>query len=57
MNGNKREKLNKKILKELAEEQKKSVFTQKDVEFLKSLGIETNLERLKNGGKPPKNRN
>ena len=35
----------------IIEENKKSLITEKDVEFLKSIGVETDLETLKNGEK------
>lgn len=41
-------KLDKKLTK-LAEADKKSLITEKDVEFLKNIGIETDLKSLKNG--------
>ena len=40
-----------KKLNKIIEEDKKSLITDKDVEFLKSIGIETDLETLKKGGR------
>ena len=41
-----------KILREAAAEDRAAVINENDVEFFKSIGIETDLETLKNGGKP-----
>ena len=41
-----------KILREAAAEDKAAPLNERDVEFLKSIGIETDLETLRNGGKP-----
>ena len=40
-----------KKLKQIAEEDRNSLLTENDVEFLKSIGIETDLETLKRGGR------
>ena len=40
-----------KKLRKIAEEDRKSLITEKDVEFLKSIGVETDLKTLRNGGK------
>ena len=43
-----------KILGEAAAEDRAAVLNESDVEFFKSIGIETDLETLKNGDKPEK---
>ena len=40
-----------KKLKEIAEEDLNSRYTERDVEILRSIGIETDLETLRKGGK------
>ena len=39
-----------KKLKKIAEEDRKALLNERDVEFLKSIGIETDLETLRNSG-------
>lgn len=41
-----------KELRKIAADDRAVILNEKDVEFLKSIGIETDLETLKNGGKP-----
>ena len=40
-----------KKFRKFAEEELNSHYNEKDVEFFRSIGIETDLETLKNGGK------
>ena len=46
-----------KILKEAAEDDRRNLLTEKDVEFLRSIGVETDLETLRNGDKPTNKNN
>ena len=43
-----------KKLAQIAAEDRAALLTEKDVEFLKTNGVETDLETLKNGVKPTK---
>ena len=43
-----------KFLNKVAEEDRKALLTEKDVEILKSVGVNTDLETLRNGGKKKK---
>lgn len=44
------EKIDKKLTR-IAAEDRADLLTEKDVEFLRSIGVETDLETLRNGGK------
>ena len=39
------------ILRQIAEADRNALLTEKDVEYLKSIGVETDLETLQKGGK------